>query len=668
MSSEATLDPQKRMDALIADIRAADAAYYEQAAPILSDAAYDALIAELRTLEATNPELLRADSPLSRPGGAATFARVPHRRPMLSLANSYDPAELVRFDERARRALGTPSVEYAVELKIDGLSCSLLYQDGRLVRAATRGDGTIGEDVTANVAQIADVPSRLRNAPAGEIEVRGEVYLRRSRLISLNAERAAAGDTIMANPRNAAAGALRQLDPAEVAHRGLSFWAYDLEDAAGRPDQDIALARLAAYGLPTEPHTVYLESAALSGALAAFESLRHGLDYDTDGLVVKVRRAAQQAVIGFASREPRWAVAYKFPARREHTRIRSITFSVGRTGLVTPVAELEPVVVSGATVRRATLHNHDQIAKLGLRVGDMIEIERGGEVIPSVVGVVTALRDGTEVPVVFPSVCPECGATLVVEGPRIFCPAYTCPARLLARLAHIGQRRSLDIDGMGPEAVAALVASGLVKRPAGLFCLNPLAVAALPGFGPLKTANLVASALAASCRPLARIIYVLGIPDMGEEIARRLAATLGDVEAPDLPDRLAALSDDEYNTIDGFGPERLRSLRALMADPTARADIQALCNQLKVERVETAPTVGTLVGQTIVFTGTLSETRDAFASYARAAGATVGGDVTRSTTLLVIGEGGGGKRGKAEKLGVRTTDEAGFRKLLAGVA
>ena len=632
MTEDLLSDPLTRIIDLSSRIRSADAAYYEANTPVLSDAAYDALVAELRSLESENPDLILPDSPLARPGGSATFAPVRHRRPMLSLANSYDPDELVRFDERARRGLGATTIEYVVELKIDGLSCSLLYRDGILVRAATRGDGATGEDVTANAQTITDIPSRLRGAPSGEIEVRGEVYLRRSMLRTLNETRVATGEPLLANPRNAAAGALRQKDPAETAARGLSFWAYDLVEDDGRPDQDVALARLAAYGFPVEPHTAIVSSVDLAGVPDRFATLRDTLDYDTDGLVVKVRAATGQAKLGFVSREPRWAIAYKFPAQREFTRINSVTFQVGRTGAISPVAELEPVVVSGVTVRRATLHNREQIARLDIRIGDMVEIERGGEVIPSIIAAVTSLRTGTESPIVMPDVCPMCQTAVVPEGPRIFCPSYACPARLLGRIEHVGRRRVLDIEGLGPGAVSSLVDAHLVRSPADLFALTVEMIAGIPGWGKIRATNLVTAIDAARVRPLARIIDALGVPDFGEEISRRLSLAISDCPVSVLPSRLSSMRDDEFAAIDGFGPERMRSLRTILADPAARAEIEALCACLDAEREDgadasmnaAAGTTGNtaiplpLDGQVLVFTGTLSEPRDAAAARARA--------------------------------------------------
>lgn len=650
---------------LAEQIRRADEAYYVAAAPLMSDAAYDALVVELRALESADPSLA-ADSPLARPGGRATFAPVRHRRPMLSLGNSYDPDELSRFDARLRELLGRPSLAYLVEAKIDGLSCSLLYRDGLLVRGATRGDGTTGEDVTGNIRAIDEIPERLIDAPAGELEIRGEIYLRRSRLVSLNIERAGRGEPPLANTRNAAAGTLRQADASIVRERALSFFAYDIEDDAGRPDQQVALRRLASLGLPVEPNAQRVDSSGLRGAIDAFARLRDDLDYDTDGLVVKLDESALQAKAGFVAREPRWAIAYKYPATREMTRLRAVTWQVGRTGVVTPVGELEPVSIGGVIVARATLHNREQIERLDLQIGDTVEIERAGEVIPAIAAVARQLRDGSERPIEPIEECPECGARLLVEGPRLRCPAWRCPARLRARLEHLGARRALEIDGLGGEAVADLVRHGLVATPADLFTLDEERLGALPGWGAVRAANLRSSIDRARSRPLARILFALGIPDLGEELARRLVEALPvDTEPSALLALLGERSDEELALVEGMGPERIASLRAVLRDPVARGELDALLGELVAEPPDRPVAGGPLVGETICFTGSLSEPRETWQERARAAGAKVVSDVTKTTTLLVAGPGAGAKLERARRVGATVLDEAAFAARLA---
>lgn len=657
-------DPRARHAALAAQIRAADEAYYVADAPVMSDAAYDALVAELRALEAADPSLATPASPTAAPGGRAAFAPVRHRRPMLSLANSYDPDELARFDARLREETGRADLAYTVELKIDGLSCSLLYEDGTLVRAATRGDGTTGEDVTAGIRTITDIPHRIE--ARGTVEVRGEVYLRRSRLVLVNEARAQAGEPPIANPRNAAAGSLRQADPEVTRTRGLSFFAYDLDTDDGRPDQHASLDRLATLGFVVEPHRRIVDSGSLATIAAEMEALRDAVDYDTDGLVIKLDDAALQAQAGFVAREPRWAIAYKFPARRELTKLMGVTWQVGRTGVVTPVAELEPVAIGGVIVNRATLHNRSQIERLGVQCYDRVELERGGEVIPSVVGVAVHLRDGSEVDIELPTECPECATTLLVDGPKLRCPSFVCPARRRARIEHLASRRALDIEGIGGEAVMQLTASGLLGEPADLFTLDARVIAVLPGWGAQRAANLVAAIAAARRRPLARILFALGIPDLGEELARRIAGTLGDVAAPSLMTTLADLDEAALGAIAGFGPERISSLRTLLADPVARGELERLVACLETEPAGAPAGDGPLTGETVCFTGSLSEARELWQARARAAGAKVTSDVTKGTTLLVAGPGAGSKLAKAQKLGIRVLDEAGFAARLGG--
>ena len=647
-------------------IRAADEAYYVATQPLMSDSAYDLLVEELRALELADPSLA-TDSPLTRPGGRASFAPVRHRRPMLSLGNSYDREELAHFDRRLRESLGLTQISYLVEAKIDGLSCSLLYRDGLLVRAATRGDGSTGEDVTANVQTISEIPGRLHGAPSGEIEIRGEIYLRRSRLVTLNRERAAAGEPPLANTRNAAAGTLRQADPEIVRARGLSFFAYDIEGEDGRPDQGAALAELTRLGFLVEPNAQSRDSTDLIAAIDHFAPLRDDLDYDTDGLVIKVDQSTLQQRAGFVAREPRWAIAYKYPSLREMTRLRAVTWQVGRSGVVTPVGELVPVTIGGTLVARATLHNRDQIRRLGLQINDTVEIERAGEVIPAIVAVVEQLRDGSQRPIEIISDCPECGASLREEGPRLRCLAWSCPARLRARIEHLGARRALDIEGLGGEAVADLVRSSLVNEPADLFALDEQRLADLPGWGAVRAANLRSSIDRARRRPLARILFALGVPDLGEELARRMIEWLpSSTSSAELFTRLAEKSPEELALIEGMGPERIASLRELLADPIARAEGDRLLACLEAESIEVRDQAsGPLVGTTICFTGSLSTPRDQLQALARAAGARVVADVTKTTTHLVAGSGAGAKLSRAASVGARVIDEAAFRALLA---
>lgn len=643
---------------LVAAIRTADEAYYVADAPVMSDAAYDALIAELRALEAADPSLATPASPTAVPGGRAAFRPVRHRRPMLSLANSYDAAELARFDARLREELGRSALAYTVELKIDGLSCSLLYENGGLVRAATRGDGTTGEDVTAGILTIEEIPHQID--ARGTVEVRGEVYLRRSRLVLVNEARAQAGEPPLANPRNAAAGSLRQADPEVTRMRGLSFFAYDIDTDDGRPDQHASIDRLATLGFTVEPHRRLVDSTRLAAIANEMEALRDTVDYDTDGLVIKIDDAALQTQAGFVAREPRWAIAYKFPARRELTKLMGVTWQVGRTGVVTPVAELEPVAIGGVVVNRATLHNRSQIERLGVQCYDTVELERGGEVIPSVVGVALHLRDGSQSLIAPPRECPECATPLVVDGPRLLCPTFACPARVRARVEHLAARRAIDIEGIGGEAVSQLSSVGLLREPADLFVLDLPALAALPGWGEQRAANLIAAIKTARRRPLARILFALGIPDLGEELARRIAVAIGDVPAPSLVVTLAGLDNATLGEIPGLGPERIASLRALLADPAARGELERLVGCLETEAANTVTADGPIAGETICFTGSLSEARDLWQERARAAGAKVTSDVTKTTTLLVAGPGAGSKLVKAQTLGIRVLDEAGF--------
>ncbi len=683
--------PAARAAELRAILDEANHRYHVLDAPTMEDAEYDRLLRELHDLEAAHPELVTPDSPTQRVGGtpSSLFATVRHEVPMLSLGNVFGTDELREFDARVRRGLGReegdPPVDYVCELKIDGLAISLLYEGRTFVRGATRGDGTTGEDVTPNLRTVRAIPLRLRADPPGDrLEVRGEVYMPRGAFAALNEQLERAGKPLYANARNTTAGTVRQKDPAVTASRNLSIWTYQLVGAHGLESHSESLELLRMLGFPVNPNVRRVAGIdAVIAYVDEWAESRHELDYETDGIVVKVDALAEQATLGFVSRAPRWATAYKFPAQQVTTKLEEIEVYVGRTGALTPVAHVTPVFVAGTTVRNATLHNIDEIRRKDLRVGDTVVLQRAGDVIPEVVSAVVDARDGSEVVWEMPSACPVCGTEAVREEGEVVtrCPNPFCPAQRIGGLLHFAGRGGVDIDGLGYRIMLQLVERELVREPADIFRLDVETLAGLERLGRKSAENLVAAIDAARRRPLARILAALGIRHVGEQTAVDLASWLV-AETPRKEDegeaawtgrvvaRLRAASADELTEVFGIGRVVADAIARFFADEHTRDTLQRLVDAGMVAEAPpagapAAPVEGPLAGKTLVVTGTLPGfSREEAEAAIRAAGGRPAGSVSARTDYLVAGEKAGSKLAKAESLGVPVLDEAAFRELL----
>ncbi len=646
--------------------------YYVLDAPEIPDAEYDRLLRELQDLEARYPDLVTPDSPTQRVGATPleSFGEVVHEVPMLSLANAFTEEEVRDFDRRVRERLGVERVEYAAETKIDGLAVSLLYEAGRFVRAATRGDGTRGEDVTANVRTIKSVPLRLQgDEPPRLLEVRGEVFMTLAGFRELNERQRGRGEKTFANPRNAAAGSLRQLDPAVTAGRPLTFFCYGVARCEGRdlPGRHVETLRvLARWGLRVSPEARVVEG--VEGCLAYYEDLgrrRGALGYEIDGVVYKVDRLDQQAALGFVSRAPRWAVAHKFPAQEELTRVLGVEFQVGRTGALTPVARLEPVFVGGATVSNATLHNLDEVERKDVRVGDTVIVRRAGDVIPEVVGVVLDRRPPDAARVVMPEACPVCGSQVVrVEGEAVArCSGgLYCPAQRKEAIRHFASRRAMDVEGLGEKLVDQLVERGLVRTVADIFGLTAPELAALDRMGEKSAENLIAAIDRSRETTLPRFLYALGVREVGEATARTLAQHFGTLEA------IAAADEETLQGVPDVGPIVARHVASFFRQPHNREVIAALraAGVHWPEARPARPAAAPLAGQTFVLTGTLSTLgREEAKARLLALGAKVTGSVSAKTRYVVVGADPGSKLDRARDLGVETLDEEAFLALLS---
>ena len=676
--------PSSRIAALRDQIRHHEEQYYVHDAPEISDAEFDSLMNALKALEREHPELVTPDSPTQRVGGRPVegFETVEHAAPMLSLDNAYNEAELRAFDDRVRKVLGgTARVRYVAELKIDGLSIALTYVDGSLTRGATRGDGARGEDVTSNVRTIRAIPLGLRDAPAGTLEVRGEVYLPRSTFQRINRERDEAGEPAFANPRNAAAGAMRNLDPALVARRGLGAWMYH---AVGAGD-DLAshsalLERLRGWGLPVEPHWAACEGIdAVVAFCERWRERRHDMEFETDGVVIKLDDLASRQPLGTTSKFPRWAVAFKFPAQQARTKLLRIAVNVGRTGAVTPFAMLEPVKLAGSTISMATLHNAEDVARKDIRDGDTVILEKGGDVIPKVVGPVLAERPQAAQPWVMPTECPACGSALQrPEGEVVYrCENVSCPARIRRALEHFASRGAMDIEGLGEAIVDGLVDQGLVHDFADLYALTAPQLETLVvtprdarserarprKLGKVGT-NLAAEIDRSRSADLSRLIYALGIRHVGERSGQVLAAAFGSMDA------LVAAPVERLQETREIGPVLAASVRAWLDEPRNVQLVERL-RRAGINMTSTltpeASAEGPLSGKTFVLTGTLeSLTREEATARIEALGGRVSGSVSRKTSFVVVGADPGTKAEKARTLGIETLDEAAFCRLIIG--
>lgn len=660
-------------DKLRREIRHNEYLYYVLDAPEITDAEYDRMMVRLRELEARYPDSIPADSPTQRVGGRASsqFTEVRHLEPLLSLGNVFSAEELRAFDERVRSGLPAGSkVEYVMEPKIDGLACSLIYENGKLVRAATRGDGVVGENVTANVRTIRSIPLTLK-MPEGEavpelLDVRGEVYMPRQAFMRLNEQRAERGESEFANPRNAAAGSLRQLDPQVTASRSLSFFAYYLVGEGAQPKHSESLALLARYGFKVSENYKVVENIDEAiKYIGDFNELRQGLSYDTDGAVIKVNDVYQQRILGATGKDPRWATAYKYPPEQAETTLEDIDWRVGRTGVLTPTAVLTPVKLSGSVISRATLHNEDFIRAKDIRIGDRVVINKAGEIIPEVLRVVAEKRTGDEKEVEIPSVCPECGWRVERQGEEaaIRCTNPHCPALGREGLIHFVSRDAMNIDGCGPSVINALLDAGLVRDAADLYSLRKEDLLKLERMGEKSADNLLAAFAESKKNELDKLLFALGIRHVGAKVARILATEFGSME------KLQQAQPEELAQIRDIGDKIAESAVTWLNVP-ANIDLVERLAAAGLTMTFTPPASqedNPFFGKTLVFTGTMPTLGRAEAkTMAQDVGAKVSGSVSKKTDYVIAGAETGSKLEKAQQLGVTVIDEAEFLRLLKG--
>ena len=660
-------------DKLRREIRHNEYLYYVLDAPEITDAEYDRMMVRLRELEARYPDSIPADSPTQRVGGRASsqFTEVRHLEPLLSLGNVFSAEELRAFDERVRSGLPAGSkVEYVMEPKIDGLACSLIYENGKLVRAATRGDGVVGENVTANVRTIRSIPLTLK-VPDGEtvpelLDVRGEVYMPRQAFMRLNEQRAERGESEFANPRNAAAGSLRQLDPQVTASRSLSFFAYYLVGEGAQPKHSESLALLAHYGFKVSENYKVVENIDEAiKYIGDFNELRQGLSYDTDGAVIKVNDVYQQRILGATGKDPRWATAYKYPPEQAETTLEAIDWRVGRTGVLTPTAVLTPVKLSGSVISRATLHNEDFIRAKDIRIGDRVVINKAGEIIPEVLRVVVEKRTGDEKEAEIPSVCPECGWRVERQGEEaaIRCTNPHCPALGREGLIHFVSRDAMNIDGCGPSVINALLDAGLVRDAADLYSLRKDDLLKLERMGEKSADNLLAALAESKKNELDKLLFALGIRHVGAKVARILATEFGSME------KLQQAQPEELAQIRDIGDKIAESVVTWLNVP-ANIDLVERLSAAGLTMTFTPPASqedNPFFGKTLVFTGTMPTLGRAEAkTMAQDVGAKVSGSVSKKTDYVIAGAEAGSKLEKAQQLGVTVIDEAEFLRLLKG--
>jgi len=659
----------RRVAALREEIEEHNRRYYEEAAPTISDRDYDRLYRELVELEERFPQLLTPDSPTHRVGGEPlkAFSQITHRAPMLSLDNTYSEEEVGAFYRRIEKLLPNEKIPVVVEPKVDGVAVSLLYEKGRLKYAATRGDGTTGDDITQNIRTIRSLPKELKGDAPRLFEVRGEVFMTKQGFAKLNAERSEAGLPIFANPRNSAAGSLKQLDPAITAKRplGVIFYGTGAVEGIELTHHSKLFPLLKKLGLPCSERWWPAESLEeILRAIHALEKIRHDFVYETDGAVVKVDAFAQRESLGMTAKSPRWAMAFKYEAERVETRLLDILIQVGRTGVLTPVAALEPVVVSGSRVARATLHNEEEVARKDIRIGDTVVIEKAGEVIPAVVSVRSDLRDGSEKKFRMPAQCPICGSKVVREEEQVAvrCVNAQCPAQLKRRIEHFASRGALDIEGLGEAMVEQLVERKLVQEVSDIYRLTSTQLSELERMGEKSVSNLMAAIERSKEQPLWRLLFGLGILHVGVSAARALADHFQNLEA------LRDATPDELQRIPDVGEVVGASIAQFFREPGNRMMIERLRAaglRLTSERKAASGSDSKIKGTTWVITGTLSQPRDEIAEQIIQHGGKVSGSVSKKTSFVLAGEEAGSKLEKARKLGVRIIDEAGFRRLLS---
>ena len=659
-------DIQKQIERLRDEIRRHDHLYYVDNAPTISDREYDRLFEELKRLEAEHPDLVTADSPTQRVSERPVegFAAVLHSTPMLSIDNTYNESELREFDKRVAKGLEGAAFDYVAELKIDGLAISLRYEQGRLVQAATRGDGRAGDDVTANIRTIRAIPLTLEgNDIPDELEVRGEVYMPKKAFAELNAAKVEAGEAEFANPRNAAAGSLKLLDARITAQRKLSFFAYSIGQISrplARTHFD-SLEKLRSFGLPVNPNTKKAADIETVVSIChAWETKKDKLDYQIDGMVIKVNRYDQQDMLGMTGRAPRWCIAYKFAAEQAETVVESIVIQVGKSGVLTPVANLKPVKLAGTTVKRATLHNFDQVQRLDVRCGDTVVIEKAGEIIPQVVDVVQKLRNLFDsAPFQIPTHCPACGGPVKKDdnGVHLRCVNLNCPAQLKERLGYFVGKGQMDIENLGPALIEQLVEKGLVKTFADIYKLDMFALSSLERMGTKSAENVLDSIEKSKTPPLWRLVAGLGIRNVGGQSAQLLAEAFGSLDA------LRNATVEKLQAIEQIGPVMAQSIYDYLHDAENAKVIDAL---LAAGVEPTAPkqkASDVLAGRTIVVTGTLTQfSRQQIEQTIKDHGGKVSGSVSKKTSFVVAGENAGSKLDKATQLGVEVIDEDEFKK------
>jgi DNA ligase (NAD+) len=662
------MDGRERMAELYALLAEADHRYYALGQPTLSDAEYDRLFRELALLESAHPEWARADSPTRRVSGAPVsgFAPVAHAIPMLSLSNSGSQAEVEAFDARLAKLLGAKQLVYTAEPKYDGIAVELRYERGRLAVGSTRGDGQTGEDISHTLRSVRSIPLELRGAPPELLEVRGEVYMPLAEFARVNRELLERGEEPFANPRNCTAGTLRQLDARDAAGRRLEMFAYGVgrgAEALGTGSFSAQRARLRELGLRIDARFRVCRGIAEAIAFhAALETERESLPYEIDGTVIKLDDLALRERAGELARSPRWATAFKFPARQETTRVQQIRAYVGRTGALTPVAVLDPVRIGGVTVVHASLHNQDEIERLDVREGDTVFVERAGDVIPKIVKVVKERRPEATKPWQLPRECPVCGTAVVRLPDEVAtrCPNLACPAQVKERLRHFASRGALDVEGLGEKLVDQLVERGLARRPPDLFALDHATVAGLERMAEKSARNVVDALERARDVPAGRFLYALGIRHVGERVAELIAQAY-----PDLGE-LARASAEELEAIDEVGPTIAKTLREYFDDPRNREEFEKLRAILRIRKPAARPAGrGPLAGKSFVISGTLSAPRDEIKRRIEEAGGRVRPSVSARTDYLVCGAKPGSKRDRAEELGVAILDEAGFEALIS---